>query len=129
MSLGRNVMLAAPRSLIVSLYGACCILLVTPERVQGQASDTTHCCTVVRIDIRRGIVMARETATGYTFGVEVKNKKHLAALKVGDKVWANFAARKARLAAAGDSLCCAILETPPPPDPPAPSIPYQHNRS
>jgi hypothetical protein len=129
MSLGRNVMLAAPRSLILAMYAVCGIVLVTPERVHSQRRATTHCCTVVRIDIRRGIVMARETATGYTFGVEVKNKKHLAALRVGDKVWANFAVRKVRLEAAGDSLCCAILETPPQPDPPAPSIPYQHNRS
>ena len=79
----------------------------------AQQSDTANCCTVVRVDARRGIVTARETATGYTFSVEVKNKKQLAALKVGDKVWANFAAKKVRLEVAGDSLCCPILKTPP----------------
>ncbi len=129
MALSSIVMLCAQRSLIMAMYGAGFTLPVTPERVQAQARDTTHCCTVVRIDMPRGIIMARETATGYTFRVEVKKKKHLAALKVGDKVWANFAVRKVRLEAAGDSLCCAILEMPPPPDPPAPSVPFQHNRS
>ena len=88
-------------------------------------ADTVHCCTVVRVDSRRGIVTARETATGYTFNIEVKNRKHLAALKVGHKVWANFAAKKVRLEPAGDSLCCPILKTPP--DGPSVSIhPQSH---
>lgn len=78
---------------------------------RAQQPDTTNCCTVVRVDVRRRIVTARETATGYTFSVEVKNRKHVAALKVGDKVWANFAAKKVRLEAAGDTLCCPILKT------------------
>lgn len=112
---------------------ALCMLLVTPEKMSAQARDTTHCCTVVRIDVGRGIVTARETATGYTFRVEVKKKKHLAALKVGDKVWADFAARKVRLEVAGAQLCCNILDTPPPspppPDLPASPIPYPHSRS
>jgi len=120
MSFGLIVMLSALRPLVVAIYGVGCLMLVTTEAVQAQSRDTTHCCTVVRIDIQRGIVTARETATGYTFRVEVKKKKHLAALKVGDRVWANFAARKVRLEAAGNSLCCAILETPSPPDPPTP---------
>ena len=95
------------------------LLSLSPRLAAGlepsvQKADTTNCCTVVRVDARRGIVTARETATGYTFSVEVKNRKHLAALKLGDKVWANFAAKKVRLEAAGDSLCCLILKTQPP---------------
>lgn len=101
------------------MFAAGCMLLSMPQSIQAQAQDTTHCCTVVRIDVQRAIVIARETATGYTFRVEVKNRKHVAALKVGDKVWANFAAKKVRLEAAGDSLCCAIVTAPPLPDHPA----------
>ena len=100
-----------PRRLILTVCGALCLGVITPDRVWAQARDTTHCCTVVRIDAGRREVTARETATGYTFLVEVKNRKHLAAVRIGDKVWANFAVRKVRLEAAGDSLCCAIVQT------------------
>ena len=98
---------------IVLALLAFCPRLAAGLESSAQQPDTTNCCTVVRVDVRRGIVTARETATGYTFSVEVKNRKHLAALKVGNKVWANFAAKKVRLESAGDSLCCVILKTPP----------------
>lgn len=71
------------------------------------------CCNIVAIDIKRGIVTARETATGFTFRIEVKNKRHLAALKVGTKVWADFGARKVRLEVAGVAPCCNILDPKP----------------
>ena len=101
------------KAAIVLALLAFCPRAAASLELAAQQSDTTNCCTVVRVDARRGIVTARETATGYTFSIEVKNKKQLAALKVGDKVWANFAAKKVRLEAAGDSLCCPILKTPP----------------
>lgn len=84
-----------------------------PARAHAQARDPAPCCMVVRVDTAHAIVTARETATGFTFRVEVRAKRALASLKVGDKVWANFTAKKVRLAA-GDSLCCPILDGPPP---------------
>jgi hypothetical protein len=87
--------------------------VVSPGALPAQSrEEPVHCCTVVRVDLKERIVTARETSTGYTFRIEVKNRKHLAATRVGDKVWADFAARKVRLEAAGDSLCCPIVETP-----------------
>ena len=99
-------------SFILMTSAAFALMLASPSPVQAQARDTTHCCTVVRVDTKRGIVTARETATGYTFSVEVKKRKVISALRIGDKVWADFGAKKVRLEAAGDSLCCAIVETP-----------------
>ncbi len=97
-------LLLAATAFALSAGTSVTMLLQTPER--------THCCTVVRIDLTTSSITARETATGYTFRVEVANRKHLSAVKVGDKVWASFGARKVRLEAAGDSLCCDIIETP-----------------
>ncbi len=114
---------------IVAAIAAVCILVVAPTSARGQSRDTTQCCTVVSINARQGTVTARETATGYTFRVEVRNRKHIAAVRVGHKVWANFAARKVRLEAAGDSLCCAIVGTAPPPDGPPPFTQHSHSRS
>ena|ERR1051325_2905081 len=87
-------------------------LLIPLTGVRAQQRDTTPCCLVVRVDTAHAVITARETATGYTFRVEVRQKKVLAALKIGDKVWANFAVKKVRFSIAGDSLCCAILEPP-----------------
>jgi hypothetical protein len=67
--------------------------------------------------LANSVITAREMATGYTFRVEVKSKKLLTTLKVGDKVWANFSAKRVRLGAIGDSLCCAILDPPAAPAP------------
>ena len=99
---------------IAAIAGAAGWWLAGPAVAHAQQRDSVPCCTVVRIDTVRALVTARETATGYTFRVDVKTKKALAAIKVGDKVWASFATKRARFAAAGDTLCCAILETPSP---------------
>jgi hypothetical protein len=98
------------RSITIAIAIWLAIALARPLPAQSQDAPV-HCCTVVRVDIKERIVTARETSTGYTFRIEVKNRKHIAAVKVGDKVWADFAARKVRLEAAGDSLCCPIVET------------------
>ena len=94
---------------------AVCVLV--PARVTAQWQGAAPCCGVVRIDRANSIITAREMATGFTFRVLVKSRTLLSTLKVGDKVWANFAAKRVRLGAVGDSLCCAII------DPPAVSAP------
>ena len=95
-----------------------CAALV-PVHGNAQTHEPPPCCSVVRVDSARSEIVARETATGYTFRVEVKSRRQLLALKVGDRVWANFAVRRVRLGAADDSLCCAILDTPAPAPPTA----------
>lgn len=72
------------------------------------------CCSIVRIDRAVSTVTARETATGFTFRFTVKNRRLIASLKVGQPVWADFAAKQVRLKATDSASCCPIVESPPP---------------
>ena len=74
------------------------------------------CCAIVRIETAKSLVTARETATGFTFLFAVKTRRLLSTLKVGQPVWADFAAKTVKLKATGVQPCCAIVETPPAPD-------------
>lgn len=74
------------------------------------------CCTIVRIETPKSLVTARETATGFTFRFAVKTRRLLGALKIGQPVWADFAAKTVKLKATDAQPCCAIVETPPVPD-------------
>lgn len=82
---------------------------------RASVSATPACCAVVRVEGAKSLVTARETATGFTFRFAVKNRRLLGTLKVGQPVWADFAARTVKLKATDASPCCAIVETPPPP--------------
>lgn len=64
--------------------------------------------------MQRSLVTARETATGFTFRFEVKNRRLLGTLKIGQPVWADFAAKAVKLKATDDTPCCGIVDTPPP---------------
>jgi hypothetical protein len=77
---------------------------------------TLACCSIVRVQPGASIVTARETATGFTFRFTVKNRRVLAGLKIGQPVWADFAAKTVKLKATDSTACCAIVETPPPPE-------------
>ena len=72
------------------------------------------CCTIVRIDTARSIVTGRETATGFTFRFEVKTRRILGTLKVGQPIWADFAGKSVKLNATDAAPCCGIVtrETP-----------------
>ena len=95
----------------IAAMSAAALWLLTPATARGQSEPATPCCGIVRIDLVSSVITARDLSTGFTFRVEVKSKKLLSSLKVGDKVWANFAVKRVRLGATGDSLCCAILDT------------------
>lgn len=116
----------APRTL---LLGAA-LWLIWPNAAHSQSRDSTvskptagaatlsappSCCAIVRVEVAKSIVTARETATGFTFRFTVKNRRLLGTLKVGQPVWADFAAKTVKLRATDASPCCAIVETPPPP--------------
>ena len=105
-------MLGKPHSIerSIAAIGAAALCLLAPAVARGQSEPASPCCGIVRIDLVSSVITARDLATGYTFRVEVKSKKLLSSLKVGDKVWANFAVKRVRLGATGDSLCCPILE-------------------
>ncbi|MEO5676245.1 MAG: hypothetical protein ABIQ84_01745 [Usitatibacter sp.] len=59
------------------------------------------CCEITRIDTTKGLVSARERATGRTFQFTVHDVRERARLKVGEKVQANFDAKTVRLPGAG----------------------------
>jgi hypothetical protein len=88
---------------------------------QGRGDTTTvaakACCLLVRLPSADGIVTARETATGFTFRFQVKDRRVRVTLKIGQPVWADFAAKTVKLKATDVQPCCAIVSTPPPPSP------------
>ena len=116
----------APRRFLLLGAAGC---LVWPNAASSQSRDTTlskpaartsvsaapACCAVVRVEVAKSLVTARETATGFTFRFAVKNRRLLGTLKVGQPVWADFAAKTVKLRATDTTPCCAIVETPPPP--------------
>lgn len=104
-----------------------CIVAVIPNVAFTQSRDsaktpassvvpvvTPACCSIVRIEVAKALVTARETATGFTFRFEVKTKRVLSTLKIGQAVWADFAAKTVKLKATDVQSCCAIVDTPPP---------------
>lgn len=111
-----------PRTLALALT-----LLVAPLIAHAQGRDTTGvtvtaCCLLVRLPSADGIVTARETATGFTFRFQVKDRRVRLALKVGQPVWADFAAKTVKLKATDAQPCCAIVSTPPPQSPAASAL-------
>jgi hypothetical protein len=120
---------------LIEVLGTIALCVASAHAASGQSSDTSStrarptppanlpsvkpatppaCCTVVRIDTTRAVVTARETATGFTFRFEVKNRRLLSGINVGQHVWADFTKKTVRLNAASAAPCCAILtqETP-----------------
>ena len=92
-----------PRLLQVCGAFALCLVL--------QQGGAPACCTIVRIDAEHAIITARETATGFTFRFSVKARRLLAALKIGQPVWADFTAKTVKLKPTDPQPCCAIVDT------------------
>ena len=78
----------------------------------GATAGPSHCCTVTSVDSSVAIVTARETASGYTFRFTMRDAKQLRALKLADKVWADFTRKTVRLSEGGSDSCCTILAGP-----------------
>lgn len=66
----------------------------------------TPCCSINAIDSDNGIVTARNATTGETFQFEVASRSLLRSLQVGQKVYADIAAKKAGVKPAVP--CCEI---------------------
>ena len=113
------------------------VLTGLPNVVLSQSRDSTKppgiiapvatpaCCAIVRVEASKSLVTARETATGFTFRFTLKSKRLLATLKIGQPVWADFAAKTVKLKATDVQPCCAIVETPPPPEPGTLGVPQE----
>ncbi|MGH7560741.1 MAG: hypothetical protein ACRENB_06960 [Gemmatimonadales bacterium] len=88
-----------PRSLRFTFLAS----LATAAGVAAQPTKTNltsappSCCAITSIDFRSAIVTAQEASTGHVFRFEMKDRAVLEKLKVGQKVWADFAAGKVRL--------------------------------
>lgn len=98
-----------PRCLLVALLAA----LAPAIRVDAQTPTakpvaTPPCCAITGIDLRRAVVTAQETSTGHVFRFEVPDRSILRALKVGQKVWADFATGKVTTEPE-KGPCCKIL--------------------
>lgn len=66
------------------------------------------CCSVTAVDVRTGIVTAKENSTGRMFEFRVTNAALLAKLRPGTPVYANFGAKQVSLD--GKTACCAITK-------------------
>ncbi len=76
----------------------------------GKQASGAPCCSITAIDTRIGVVTAQEISTGHSFRFEVKDRVILRGLRVGQKVWADFALGKVGLSAAAP--CCGIVAAP-----------------
>lgn len=80
------------------------------------------CCSITAIQATTGVVSAKVTTSGQVFQFTVTTPRTLAALRIGQGVFANFTTRRVSLD--GRSTCCAITSGPtapavaPPPAPP-----------
>lgn len=98
-------------------FAVCLAALTVPVAGRAQTLKPTPppvppCCLITAIDLRYAQVSAEESSTGHVFKFEVKNPTILRGLKVGQKVWADFAAGKVTLDPK-DKPCCNILTTAP----------------
>lgn len=101
--------LRVSRYLVVALFAAVApAVRVNAQPARARPSATPPCCAISGIDIRRAVVTAQEASTGHVFRFEVPDRTVLGALKVGQKVWADFATAKVTLDPK-TGPCCRIL--------------------
>lgn len=80
------------------------------------ADDNTACCVVTGVDMRAGVISAKDPKTGYTFKFTVIHGKLSAQdsatlvrlATIGQKVWADFHYKGVKLDQS--TLCCVIIE-------------------
>lgn len=70
---------------------------VNPPSPAGGPGVHAACCEITAIDNTKGLVSARERATGRNFQFTVHDVRARARLKVGEKVQANFETKTVRL--------------------------------
>lgn len=57
-------------------------------------SAATPCCTITSIDMKTGILTAKDTATGETFEFKLGNPAKIKNIKIGDQVSTDFQNRE-----------------------------------
>lgn len=63
------------------IIGALIAVSVPPE-----VGAATPCCTITSIDMKTGIVTAKDTATGETFEFKLGNAAQIRNIRIGDQV-------------------------------------------
>ena len=71
------------------ILGASIAVSVPPEARAG-----TPCCSITSIDLKTGIVTAKDTATGETFEFRLADAAQIGNIKAGDPVSTDFQARE-----------------------------------
>ena len=74
-----------------------------PEAV----ASAQACCSITSIDQKRGVVSAKENATGRAFQFQVGDGKLLGSLRLGQAAYANFKTNQVSLD--GRTACCSLL--------------------
>jgi Cu/Ag efflux protein CusF len=94
--------------LAVAVAGA---LPAAAQQPGARPASAAPCCGITAIDVRTGVVTAQEASTGHVFRFQVQNRALLRGLKVGQRVWADFAAARVRVnqEEEGEEPCCRIL--------------------
>jgi hypothetical protein len=75
--------------------------------MQGQATVPPPRCAVTAIDVRGGVVVARDTATGKTFQFRAPQNL-LPQIKLGQKIWVD--ARTQLVSLDGAPNCCKVVQ-------------------
>jgi len=77
------------------------------DRTKGPAPVSPPCCAITAIDVRGGVVVARETATGKTFQFRAPQNL-LPQIRPGQKVWVD--ARTQVVSLEGALNCCKLVQ-------------------
>ena len=94
-----------PRCLVVTLL----VAIAPMVRIDAQPpAGAPPCCAITSIDSRRAVATAQEASTGHLFRFEVPDHRVLRGLKVGQKLWADFATGRVTTDTARGP-CCKIL--------------------
>ena len=71
------------------ILGASIAVSVPPEVSAG-----TPCCSITTVDMKTGIVTAKNTATGETFKFKLGDAAQIGNIKIGDQVSTDFQTRQ-----------------------------------
>ena len=106
----RSMHRLATAALALALAGPAAAQRPAPVPRPGPAPRPAACCDVVGIDARTGVVSAKVNASDEVFEFKVADARTLNALRVGQRVHADFARKEVSLD--GRTPCCTITSGP-----------------
>jgi len=102
----------ATKQVSVNGFEPCCniVSLQPPDGAKAanaaspKASPFAPCCNVANVNVKTGMVTAKNNATGALLAFKVTDAKLLSSLQVGQRVYANYAAKQVSIN--GIVPCC-----------------------